>query len=60
MDNIVDIKEKLAQKNRAVDTKDNKPSKNVHNNATNPILKKLMQFKNDTLSKKFDINDLFK
>lgn len=28
------------------------------NKATNPILKKLACFKNDNLSKKFDINDL--
>ena len=58
MDNITDIKEFLAQKNKA-DAKDNKPSKTV-SNATNPILKKLMQFKNDNLSKKFNINDLLK
>ncbi len=59
MDNITDIKEKLAQKNKAVEDNKNKPH-SVLSNATNPILKKLMQFKNDNLSQKFDINDLLK
>lgn len=59
MDNITDIKEKLVQKNKAVEDNKNKPH-SVLPTATNPILKKLMQFKNDNLSKKFDINDLLK
>lgn len=61
MDNISDIKEKLAQKNknRADGQQDISPVKTV-SKATNPILKKLMQFKNDNLSKKFDINDLLR
>ena len=61
MDNISDIKEKLAQKNknRADEQQDISPVKTV-SKATNPILKKLMQFKNDNLSKKFDINDLLR
>ncbi len=59
MDNIKDIKEILAQKKQKTVEENNKPSKTV-SNATNPILKKLMQFKNDSLSKKFDINDLLK
>lgn len=59
MDNIKDIKEILEQKKQKTVEENNKPSKTV-SNATNPILKKLMQFKNDSLSKKFDINDLLK
>lgn len=60
MDKVVDITRVLeqtkietteSQKNR-----DAKPS-NVQK-STNPILKKLAQFKNEKLSKKFDINDL--
>ena len=61
MDNISDIKEKLAQKNknRADEQHDISPVKTV-SKATNPILKKFMQFKNADLSKKFDINDLLR
>ena len=59
MDNITDIKEKLARKKKVDEDKTDNRSV-VAANSTNPILKKLMQFKNADLSKKFDINDLLR
>ncbi len=60
MDKIVDLTRVLEQtKTEAAESHKNsvaKPS-NVQK-STNPILKKLAQFKNEDLSKKFDINDL--
>ncbi len=48
-----DIKE--AEKNSAKTNHEKTAQK-----TTNPILKKLAQFKNDNISKKFDINDLLR
>ncbi len=59
MDNITDIKEKLARKKKVDEDKTDNRSV-VAANSTNPILKKFMQFKNADLSKKFDINDLLR
>lgn len=61
MDKVTDITEKLARQKAETEVKTNvnTPSKTVQN-STNPILKKFMQFKNDKLSKKFDINDLLR
>ncbi len=64
MDKVTDITEKLAQAKDKTEVKtevktESKPQVVVQN-ATNPILKKFMQFKNDKLSKKFDINDLLR
>ena len=57
MDKIIDIK-KLLEKT-AVDSETKPETKSAAiQKVTNPILKKLVQFKNEKLSKKFDINDL--
>ena len=62
MDKVVDLTRVLEKTQIKADesqkNQDAKPS-NVKK-STNPILKKLAQFKNDNLSKKFDINDLLK
>ena len=57
MDKIIDIK-KLLEKT-AIDSETKPETKSAAiQKVTNPILKKLVQFKNEKLSKKFDINDL--
>lgn len=62
MDKVVDLTRVLEKTQIKTDesqkNQDAKPS-NVQK-STNPILKKLAQFKNDNLSKKFDINDLLR
>lgn len=66
MDKIIDIKkvlEKTAVDEKTspiTDEKTSPPPSKVVQKATNPILKKLAQFKNDNLSKKFDLHDLLK
>ncbi len=60
MDKVTDITEKLAQAKDKTEVKTESKPQVVVQNATNPILKKFMQFKNDKLSKKFDINDLLR
>lgn len=66
MDKIIDIKkvlEKTAVEEKTslfTDEKTPPQSSKVVQKATNPILKKLAQFKNDNLSKKFDLHDLLK
>lgn len=60
MDKVTDITEKLAQVKDKTEVKTESKPQVVVQNATNPILKKFMQFKNDKLSKKFDINDLLR
>lgn len=60
MDKVTDITEKLAQAKDKTEVKTESKPQVVVQNATNPILKKFMQFKNDNLSKKFDINDLLR
>lgn len=60
MDKVTDITEKLAQAKDKTEVKTESKPQIVVQNATNPILKKFMQFKNDKLSKKFDINDLLR
>lgn len=60
MDKVTDITEKLAQAKDKTEVKTEFKPQVVVQNATNPILKKFMQFKNDKLSKKFDINDLLR
>lgn len=64
MDKVIDIKKVLEK--TALDTPEKdiekaveKPSVTVKK-TTNPILKKLAKFKNENLSKKFDINDLLR
>lgn len=60
MDKIIDITkvlEKTKEENKKLEN--NKQSFDTQK-VTNPILKKLMSFKNDNLSKKFDINDLLR
>lgn len=60
MDKIIDITKILEKTEHKVDTLEkNKQSLNVQK-TTNPILKKMMSFKNENLSKKFDINDLLR
>lgn len=60
MDKVTDITEKLAQAKDKTEVKTESKPQVVVQNATNPILKKFMQFKSDKLSKKFDINDLLR
>lgn len=60
MDKVTDITEKLAQAKDKTKVKTESKPQVVVQNATNPILKKFMQFKNDKLFKKFDINDLLR
>lgn len=60
MDKVTDITEKLAQVKDKTEVKTESKPQIVVQNATNPILKKFMQFKNDKLFKKFDINDLLR
>ncbi len=61
MDKVSDItkilEKKAVEKNLKSSETSAAKTQNV-NKATNPILKKLACFKNDNLSKKFDINDL--
>ena len=60
MDKIVDITKILENtKQKEEELVNNKQSQNVKK-STNPILKKMMSFKNENLSKKFDINDLLR
>ena len=64
MDKVVDLKRVLEKTKAEMQTEDSQ-IKNVAQpsnvkKSTNPILKKLAQFKNDNLSKKFDINDLLR
>lgn len=60
MDKITDITKVLEKiKEEKKELENNKQSV-VAQKVTNPILKKLMSFKNDKLSKKFDINDLLR
>ena len=64
MDKVVDLKRVLEKTKAEMKTEDSQV-KNVAQpsnvkKSTNPILKKLAQFKNDNLSKKFDINDLLR
>lgn len=61
MDRIIDITKELAKKTDL--TGENTPDsqnqvQRTVKKATNPILKKLASFKNENLTKKFDINDL--
>ncbi len=60
MEKITDITKRIGEKIKesADDTAADKHAK-TFKKSTNPIFKKLAQFKNDNLSKKFDINDLF-
>lgn len=62
MDKIVEIKELLketASETKLDEVKTSAPdSSKVTANATNPIFKKLAQFSNQKLTKKFDIKDL--
>ena len=53
---VKDITEILAK----VKTEERTQPISVVKKVTNPIFKKLMQFKNADLSKKFDINDLLR
>lgn len=58
MDKIIDIKKIL--KETVVDNNCTQKDKSVSKaKTTNPILKKMMSFQNEDISKKFDINDLF-
>ena len=64
MDKVVDLKRVLKKTKAEMQTEDSQV-KNVAQpsnvkKSTNPILKKLVQFKNDNLSNKFDINDLLR
>lgn len=64
MDKVVDLKRVLEKTKAETQTEDSQV-KNVAQpsnvkKSTNPILKKLVQFKNDNLSNKFDINDLLR
>lgn len=56
MDNIKDIT-KILEKAKEEDKTPDAPKQQT---ATNPIFKKLVQFANTKLSKKFDINDLLR
>lgn len=60
MDKIVDIKEILKETASETKLDEVKTSAPVPSkaNATNPIFKKLAQFSNQKLTKKFDIKDL--
>lgn len=60
MDKIIDITKILEKTEEKVDEPvKNKLTKDMQK-TTNPILKKMMIFKNNNLSKKFDINDLLR
>ena len=59
MDKVVDITKILEKIGNDVEEKA-MSQKPADNKTTNPILKKLAKFKNDNLSKKFDINDLLR
>ncbi len=60
MEKITDItKIKEKTQNTASDGAENQTAKDFKK-STNPIFKKLAQFKNDNISKKFDINDLLR
>lgn len=60
MEKIIDLNKIIKKTDDATETAaENNPAKTVKK-ATNPIFKKLAQFKNDNLSKKFDINDLLR
>lgn len=59
MDKVVDITKVLKKTGNDVEEKA-MSQKHADNKTTNPIFKKLAKFKNDNLSKKFDINDLLR
>ncbi len=62
MEKVTDIK-KVLEKNKTKEADTNNQHSLDKKNcakATNPIFKKLMQFKNEHLTKKFDINDLLR
>ncbi len=61
MEKITDITSRIGENAEATadDTVANKPAK-TFKKSTNPIFKKLAQFQNDNISKKFDINDLLR
>lgn len=56
MDKIIDIKEIL----KKAESEEKTAIRTTVQKVTNPILTKLAKFKNENLSKKFDINDLLK
>lgn len=56
MDKVIDIT-KITEKTKQEDKIE---TQKTVEKATNPIFKKLMQFKNTKLSKKFNINDLLR
>lgn len=60
MDKIIDITKVLEKTQEEKRELDNNKQTFAVQKVTNPILKKLMSFKNDNLSKKFDINDLLR
>lgn len=60
MDKITDITKVLEKIKEEKKELENNKQSIVTQKVTNPILKKLMSFKNDKLSKKFDINDLLR
>ncbi len=60
MDKITDITKVLEKTKEEKKELENNKQSVVAQKVTNPILKKLMSFKNDKLSKKFDINDLLR
>jgi len=66
MDKIIDIT-KILNKENIQDGAADKPKQREESNSaceqkhvTNPIYNKFVQFKNENLSKKFDIRDLFR
>jgi len=59
MDKILDITKILEKTKEKNDSFENN-EKIVAQKVTNPILKKLMSFKNQQMSKSFDINDLLR
>ena len=60
MDKIIDITKVLEKTKEEKKELENNKQSVIAQKVTNPILKKLMSFKNDKLSKKFDINDLLR
>ena len=60
MDKIIDITKILEKEGGKEVTGDTAVESCVQKRMTNPIYKKLVEFKNENLSKKFDIRDLFR
>lgn len=60
MDKVKDITKLLATKKQQETVQDSAQIRLSENKISNPIFRKLMQFKNQNLSKKFDINDLLR